>query len=177
MWSNPLIIPLLHSFVHYAPNFKCSIARTHPPHPTVRLTPPTLPTPPDSDLADEYHIKTHWKIILAGARGAGMFNHSDSLLTASWHAHLMGEKWWYVCGYLLDGSQQCYEVGDGGQSINGLHKKQRSVSLRLNIRASLAPGSRHQTTPDSSMFQCLSTCHESHPDLNHDLNLVPKPRP
>lgn len=41
-----------------------------------------------------YHLKTHWKIILAGTRGAGMFNHSDSLLTSSWHAHLMGEKWW-----------------------------------------------------------------------------------
>ena len=38
-------------------------------------------------LVDEYHIKTHWKIILIGGAGAGMFNHSDSLLTSSWHTH------------------------------------------------------------------------------------------
>ena len=56
-------------------------------------------------LVDEYHIKTHWKIILIGGPGAGMFNHSDSLLTSSWHTHLEGLKWWYVCG--TDG--QCYE--------------------------------------------------------------------
>ena len=49
---------------------------------------------PESDIAEEYHLKTHWKIILVGSRGAGMFNHSDSLLTSSWHAHLMGSKWW-----------------------------------------------------------------------------------
>ena len=49
-----------------------------------------------SAIAEEYHLKTHWKIILVGARGAGMFNHSDSLLTSSWHAHLMGSKWWCV---------------------------------------------------------------------------------
>ena len=43
------------------------------------------------------------------ARGAGMFSHSDSLLTSSWHAHLMGSKWWYVCGKLTNGSQACFE--------------------------------------------------------------------
>lgn len=34
--------------------------------------------------------------MLTGSRGAGMFNHSDSLLTSSWHAHIMGSKWWCV---------------------------------------------------------------------------------
>jgi hypothetical protein len=55
-------------------------------------------------LMDEYLLKTHWKMILAGQPGAGMFNHTDHLLTGSWHAHLQGLKWWYVC---KDG--QCYE--------------------------------------------------------------------
>lgn len=64
---------------------------------------------PDGALAEEYHLKTHWKIILVGARGAGMFNHSDSLQTSSWHAHLMGSKWWYVCGEDLDGDSVCFE--------------------------------------------------------------------
>ena len=61
-------------------------------------------------LRDEYHIKTHWKIILIGSPGAGMFNHSDSLLTSSWHAHIQGRKWWYVCG-----------TGDGDGPYEGTH--------------------------------------------------------
>lgn len=65
-------------------------------------------------LRDEYHIKTHWKIILIGRPGAGMFNHSDSLLTSSWHAHVQGDKWWYVCGEGLEegpyqGQFRCFE--------------------------------------------------------------------
>ena len=67
-------------------------------------------------LRDEYHVKTHWKIILIGRPGAGMFNHSDSLLTSSWHAHVQGDegKWWYVCGEGMGdgpykGQQQCFE--------------------------------------------------------------------
>lgn len=62
------------------------------------------------DLRTEYHIKTHWKIVLAGGRGAGMFNHSDSLQTSSWHAHVAGRKWWYVCGTLSTGQRgKCFE--------------------------------------------------------------------
>ncbi len=67
-------------------------------------------------LRDEYHIKTHWKIILIGGPGAGMFNHSDSLLTSSWHAHVQGDagKWWYVCGKGVGegpykGVEKCHE--------------------------------------------------------------------
>ena len=67
-------------------------------------------------LRDEYHVKTHWKIILIGRPGAGMFNHSDSLLTSSWHAHVEGDagKWWYVCGKGLgegpyEGQERCFE--------------------------------------------------------------------
>ncbi|KAJ8607482.1 hypothetical protein CTAYLR_009432 [Chrysophaeum taylorii] len=59
----------------------------------------------DEVVRREYHLKTHWKIVLAGARGAGMFNHSDSLQTSSWHAHLAGRKWWYVC----DAGGACFE--------------------------------------------------------------------
>lgn len=60
-------------------------------------------------LRREYHLKTHWKIILVGARGAGMFNHSDTFQTSSWHAHLSGSKWWYVCGTLTTGQTECFE--------------------------------------------------------------------
>mmetsp|Transcript_146359 Transcript_146359/g.280657 ORF Transcript_146359/g.280657 Transcript_146359/m.280657 type:complete len:187 (+) Transcript_146359:2-562(+) len=63
----------------------------------------------NKEVAQEWHLKTHWKIILTGTRGAGMFNHSDTLRTSSWHAHVTGKKWWYVCGSLVNGSHQCFE--------------------------------------------------------------------
>ena len=63
----------------------------------------------ENAVREEYHIKTHWKIILIGTRGAGMFNHSDSLLTSSWHGHIEGRKWWYVCTPNYASSQKCWE--------------------------------------------------------------------
>lgn len=73
------------------------------------------------DVAEEWHIKTHWMIILQGNRGAGMFNHTDTLQTSSWHAHIEGTKWWIVCGKNEgvgdnEGNHECFEdimqVGD-----------------------------------------------------------------
>ena len=55
-------------------------------------------------LQDEYHIKTHWRVALIGTAGAGMFNHTDSLRSSSWHVHVSGRKWWYVCHH-----GTCYE--------------------------------------------------------------------
>mmetsp|Transcript_42162 Transcript_42162/g.112500 ORF Transcript_42162/g.112500 Transcript_42162/m.112500 type:complete len:178 (+) Transcript_42162:174-707(+) len=119
---------------------------------------------PDSDLADEYHIKTHWKIILAGARGAGMFNHSDSLLTASWHAHLMGEKWWYVCGYLLDGSQQCYEdyLVPGETLYYGkhwYHETQNIVTPTMTITDTVAHADNFESIADQLHATCAQNKH------------------
>mmetsp|Transcript_5373 Transcript_5373/g.8162 ORF Transcript_5373/g.8162 Transcript_5373/m.8162 type:complete len:273 (-) Transcript_5373:76-894(-) len=65
---------------------------------------------PDSEgLKSEFHIKTHWKVVFVGTRGSGMFNHSDSLLTSSYHAHIRGSKWWYVCSPKLQAVPSCYE--------------------------------------------------------------------
>jgi hypothetical protein len=51
-----------------------------------------------------------------------MRNHSDSLMTASWHATLAGRKWWYVCSPRGDG--ECYETvaPRGGIVIYGTGK-------------------------------------------------------
>eukprot|EP00658_Telonema_sp_P-2_P029343 TRINITY_DN22334_c0_g1_i3.p1 TRINITY_DN22334_c0_g1~~TRINITY_DN22334_c0_g1_i3.p1 ORF type:complete len:354 (+),score=26.56 TRINITY_DN22334_c0_g1_i3:172-1233(+) len=59
----------------------------------------------EPELQEEYHIKTHWKILIMGTRGAGMFNHTDSLRTSSWHGQLTGRKWWYLCK-----AGVCYET-------------------------------------------------------------------
>lgn len=59
---------------------------------------------PSEVLQTEYNLKTHWQLLLIGSRGAGMFNHSDALQSASWHAHASGRKWWYLCKH-----GTCYE--------------------------------------------------------------------
>lgn len=51
----------------------------------------------NTELMNEFFIKTHWKGILIGQPGAGMFNHYDSLRSSSWHLHVTGRKWWRVC--------------------------------------------------------------------------------
>ena len=73
-----------------------------------RLAPTCLGSP--RRRSDGVHLKTHWKILLVGAKGAGMFNHSDSLQTSSWHLTVSGRKWWYVCGTLSsESSSKCFE--------------------------------------------------------------------
>ena len=42
----------------------------------------------------DFHWNTHWKMMLAGEEGSGMFNHQDSLLTASYQFQLFGRKKW-----------------------------------------------------------------------------------
>ena len=46
---------------------------------------------------DEFHIKTHWKVLLIGTPGAGMFKHVDGLRSSSWHLHVKGRKKWTIC--------------------------------------------------------------------------------
>jgi len=58
----------------------------------------------DQDLMDEYFVKTHWKMVLIGQPGAGMFNHRDTLRSSSWHLHVKGRKWWRVCD-----EDRCFE--------------------------------------------------------------------
>jgi hypothetical protein len=39
----------------------------------------------------------HWRIMIVGQRGAGMFNHKDTLRTASWHVVFDGPKRMQLC--------------------------------------------------------------------------------
>lgn len=58
----------------------------------------------NNNLMDEFFTKTHWKIILIGQEGVGMFEHKDALRSSSWHLHVTGRKWWRVCQ-----KAKCYE--------------------------------------------------------------------
>ena len=62
----------------------------------------------DGELRREWSVQTGERMLTVGTRGAGMYNHSDTLPTASWHAHVLGNKWWRVCGSVGEGSE-CYQ--------------------------------------------------------------------
>ena len=127
-------------------------------------------------LRDEYHIKTHWKIILIGRPGAGMFNHSDSLLTSSWHAHVQGDegKWWYVCGEGLgkgpyEGQQQCFEdLVMPGEILfypkHYFHETQNLAMPTMTVTGTVVSGFNYR----SIATQLHRECSYSH--LNFDLS-------
>eukprot|EP00941_MAST-03F_sp_MAST-3F-sp1_P005993 g5993.t1 len=47
--------------------------------------------------ANSFQFSTHWRILLFGDENAGMFSHSDFLMTASWQVQLVGSKRWHIC--------------------------------------------------------------------------------
>lgn len=49
------------------------------------------------DPASDWLVTTHWRMLLVGNAGAGMFNHRDQLPTASWQLQLRGSKRWHLC--------------------------------------------------------------------------------
>jgi hypothetical protein len=53
---------------------------------------------------------THWKMLIAGERHSGMFNHKDYLPTASFQVQLEGRKAWHICS--PDQEAYMYEAGD-----------------------------------------------------------------
>lgn len=52
----------------------------------------------DQELISKFLKLTHWKMLIIGEKGAGMFNHKDSLRTSSWQIQLHGRKKWHICG-------------------------------------------------------------------------------
>ena len=110
-------------------------------------------------LVDEYHIKTHWKIILIGGAGAGMFNHSDSLLTSSWHTHLEGLKWWYVCGNSDDYGFNCYEdlfyPGDTLFYPKHYHHQTQNIdTLSMTVTGTVANGFNYEAIATQLHREC-----------------------
>jgi hypothetical protein len=55
-------------------------------------------TPEDGKrLEEEFTTKLHWRMIVMGSEGAGMFNHYDVLPTASFQVQVHGAKRWHIC--------------------------------------------------------------------------------
>ena len=61
-------------------------------------------------LRDEFNVKTHWKMVLVGEKGAQMFNHKDTLRSSSWQLQLQGTKQWALCSG--DNDPYLYSAGD-----------------------------------------------------------------
>lgn len=59
--------------------------------------------------SNQFHLSTHWKMLLIGEEGAGMFNHRDYLQSASYQIQLVGNKRWHLCAP----SQDKYLYTDG----------------------------------------------------------------
>ena len=45
----------------------------------------------------EWQRGTHWRMLLIGSKGSGMFGHKDILRTSSWQAQVTGYKRWHLC--------------------------------------------------------------------------------
>lgn len=64
----------------------------------------------DPNIISEFLIGTHWRMLLIGSRGAGMFNHRDILRSSSFQAQVVGTKRWHLCAPSQD--QYMYKAGD-----------------------------------------------------------------
>lgn len=64
----------------------------------------------DVDMIDTFLMSTHWRMLLIGTQGAGMFNHKDTLRTGSYQVQLLGAKRWHLCGPSQD--KYMYKAGD-----------------------------------------------------------------
>ena len=62
------------------------------------------------DMIIDYQLKTHWKMLLIGSSRSGMFNHQDSLRTASYQIQIKGNKKWHLCSPL--DSINLYRAGE-----------------------------------------------------------------
>ena len=64
----------------------------------------------DSTGVTKFNQNLHWKMMLIGEEGAGMFNHKDVMRMASWQVQLQGRKMWHVCAPAEE--SRMYHAGD-----------------------------------------------------------------
>lgn len=64
----------------------------------------------DDTIISSFQRAAHWRMVLFGSKGAGMFNHMDTLRTASFQIQLSGIKRWHICG--PSENHKMYEASD-----------------------------------------------------------------
>lgn len=50
-----------------------------------------------ADARSDFLIGNHWRMLLIGSEGAGMFSHQDILKTGSYQLQIAGVKTWHIC--------------------------------------------------------------------------------
>eukprot|EP01032_Pedospumella_encystans_P013288 gene13288-15307_t len=65
---------------------------------------------PALNILSQFYLSTHWQMLLIGEDQAGMFNHIDTLRTASWQLQLVNSKKWHLCSPEM--SPFLYNPGD-----------------------------------------------------------------
>jgi len=114
----------------------------------------------NQDLMDEFFVKTHWKIILIGQPGAGMFNHKDSLRSSSWHLHVTGRKWWRVCK-----EGRCFEeILDEGDILfyprDWFHTTQCLDMPTTTLTSTIMTQQNKLTLIDELWLECVESRHD-----------------
>lgn len=105
----------------------------------------------DIDTITDYQLKTHWKMILIGEEGSGMFNHQDTLRTSSWQVQLLGRKKWHLCSPL--DSSKMYEAGQ----INTFHPDYKHFPLFRNVKTCI----QDITNPGDLLFYPMDYWHQT----------------
>lgn len=92
----------------------------------------------DDNAKSNFQKKTHWKMLLIGEELSGMFNHKDSLNSASWQIQLVGRKKWHICSSVDD--HNLYKAGE----INTFHPNYKLFPKFRQVRTCsqliLSPG-------------------------------------
>jgi hypothetical protein len=126
---------------------------------------------------DTFGFKTHWRMLLIGNENAGMFNHRDSLSTASWQMQLKGRKQWHICAPQEEGN--VYAAGDVDCFSPDYEKYPKMLNATC-YQTTVTPGDLiyypkgywHQTknlSPVTISITDTMVGHDSHADVAEEL--------
>lgn len=145
--------------------------------PARRATAPRVP----GAAAREYYTASHWRMMLIGVWGAGMFGHWDVLATSSWQFQAAGAKRWHICppaqrpllgdAGLFDGFYPDYasSPGSGGLSCfldvvlpgeflyyprNYWHQTENLATPTVSLTSTLSDAGNHRGVANELRREC-----------------------
>lgn len=134
-------------------------------------------------LIDQFTRRTHWRMVIIGNRGAGMFNHQDVLRTASWQAQVAGAKRWHICApsesrwlygagkidtfdpdyltYPLFANARCYDdVVETGEMVfypaDYWHQTENVATPTISVTATVMDRNNYHMIADELTQECLT---------------------